>query len=48
VLPLFGRKIRGVTLGDSLKPRWPEPVKVPRKRGLRKLADQARARAEKS
>ncbi|AXJ09151.1 SGNH/GDSL hydrolase family protein [Arthrobacter sp. PM3] len=37
VLPLFGRKLRGVTLGDSLQPRWPEPVKVPRKRGLKKL-----------
>jgi lysophospholipase L1-like esterase len=39
VLPLFGRKIRGITLGDSLSPRWPEPVKVPRKGGLKKLAD---------
>jgi lysophospholipase L1-like esterase len=39
VLPLFGRKIRGITLGDSLNPRWPEPVKVPRKGGLKKLAD---------
>ncbi|MCO4253990.1 SGNH/GDSL hydrolase family protein [Pseudarthrobacter cellobiosi] len=39
VLPLFGRKIRGVTLGDTLAPRWPEPVKVPRKRGLKKLMD---------
>lgn len=48
VLPLFGRKIRGVTLGDSLTPRWPEPVKVPRKGGLRKLADKLRAEAEKS
>jgi lysophospholipase L1-like esterase len=38
VLPLFGRKIRGITLGDTLSPRWPEPVKVPRKGGLRKLA----------
>lgn len=37
VLPLFGRKLRGVTLGDTLSPRWPEPVKVPRK-GLKKLA----------
>ncbi len=39
VLPLFGRKIRGITLGDKLSPRWPEPVKVPRKGGLRKLAE---------
>jgi lysophospholipase L1-like esterase len=38
VLPLFGRKLRGVTLGDTLRPRWPEPVKVPRKGGLKKLA----------
>jgi len=38
VLPLFGRKIRGITLGDALSPRWPEPVKVPRKGGLKKLA----------
>ena len=37
VLPLFGRKLRGVTLGDALTPRWPEPVKVPRKGGLKKL-----------
>ncbi|MEA5455690.1 SGNH/GDSL hydrolase family protein [Sinomonas sp. JGH33] len=38
VLPLIGRKLRGVTLGDSLRPRWPEPVKVPRKGGLRRYA----------
>ncbi|WP_426979599.1 SGNH/GDSL hydrolase family protein [Pseudarthrobacter sp. O4] len=38
VLPLFGRKLRGVTLGDELSPRWPEPVRVPRK-GLKKLTD---------
>jgi hypothetical protein len=38
VLPLFGRKLRGVTLGDALGPRWPDPVKVPRKGGLKKLA----------
>ncbi|MCU1532660.1 MAG: lipolytic enzyme family [Arthrobacter sp.] len=37
VLPLFGRKLRGVTLGDQLTPRWPEPVRVPRKGGLKKL-----------
>ena len=37
VLPLFGRKLRGVTLGDELKPRWPDPVRVPRKGGLKKL-----------
>jgi lysophospholipase L1-like esterase len=47
VLPLFGRKLRGITLGDALTPRWPEPVKVPRKGGLKKLArDPAKARQE--
>lgn len=45
VLPLFGRKLRGVTLGDSLGPRWPEPVKVPRKAGLRKVAERQAAAA---
>lgn len=43
VLPLFGRKIRGITLGDTLTARWPEPVKVPRKGGLRKLAEKTAA-----
>ena len=43
VLPLFGRKIRGITLGDALSPRWPEPVKVPRKGGLKKVSEKARA-----
>jgi len=37
VLPLFARKLRGVTLGDELSPRWPEPVRVPPKAGLKKL-----------
>lgn len=37
VLPLFGRKLRGVTLGDELGPRWPEPVRVPPNAGLKKL-----------
>jgi lysophospholipase L1-like esterase len=45
VLPLFGRKLRGVTLGDTLGPRWPEPVKVPRKAGLRKVAERQAAAA---
>ena len=40
VIPLFHRKIRGVTLGDSLQPRWPVPVKVPPKGGLRKLVEE--------
>ncbi|MDP5226772.1 MULTISPECIES: SGNH/GDSL hydrolase family protein [Arthrobacter] len=46
VLPLFRRKLRGVTLGDTLQPRFPEPVKVPRKGGLRKLV-RRRLEAEK-
>lgn len=37
VLPMFGRKLRGATLGDALSPRWPEPVRVPPKKGLKKL-----------
>ncbi|MFB9164825.1 SGNH/GDSL hydrolase family protein [Arthrobacter psychrochitiniphilus] len=37
VVPLIGRKMRRTTLGDSLGPRWPEPVRVPPKKGLRKL-----------
>ncbi|GAA3268729.1 SGNH/GDSL hydrolase family protein [Paenarthrobacter aurescens] len=41
VVPLFGRKLRGVTLGDALSPRWPQPVKVPRKGGLKKLMEEA-------
>lgn len=40
VLPMFARKLRGTTLGDSLNPRWPEPVLVPRKKGLKKLMPQ--------
>ncbi len=26
VLPMFGRRMRGITLGDQLRPRWPEPM----------------------
>lgn len=26
VFPMFGRRMRGVTLGDALSPRWPEPI----------------------
>lgn len=26
VLPMFGRRMRGITLGDELRPRWPEPM----------------------
>ena len=39
VVPLIGRKLRGETLGDSLSPRWPEPVKVPRQGGLRRYVE---------
>jgi lysophospholipase L1-like esterase len=38
VLPMFARKLRGVTLGDTMSPRWPVPVRVPPRKGLRKLA----------
>ncbi len=41
VIPMFGRKFKGVTLGDNLPPRWPEPVRV--SRGLKKLARQRSA-----
>ncbi|MBT2554752.1 SGNH/GDSL hydrolase family protein [Arthrobacter sp. ISL-5] len=44
VFPLVGRKLRGVTLGDNLSPRWPRPVKVPRKGGLKKLMDSSPSR----
>lgn len=37
VLPMLGRKLRGTTLGDTLSPRWPEPIRVPPKKGLKKL-----------
>ncbi len=37
VLPMVARKLRGTTLGDNLTPRWPEPVRVPPKKGLKKL-----------
>ncbi|WP_159803339.1 SGNH/GDSL hydrolase family protein [Arthrobacter zhaoguopingii] len=42
VLPLAHRKLRRITLGDHLQPRWPEPVRVPPKGGLRRLAKAAR------
>lgn len=45
VLPMFGRKLRGVTLGDNLPPRWPAPVRVPPKGGLKKLVARRRAEA---
>ena len=40
VIPLFGRKLRGVTLGDDLSPKWPEPVRPTE--GLRKLEKKRR------
>lgn len=27
VLPMFGRRLRGITLGDALEPRWPAPIR---------------------
>ncbi|GAA3705297.1 SGNH/GDSL hydrolase family protein [Zhihengliuella alba] len=35
VLPMFGRRLRGITLGDRLEPRWPEPIRPAD--GLKKL-----------
>ncbi|MDN5725609.1 MAG: SGNH/GDSL hydrolase family protein [Propionibacteriales bacterium] len=35
MVPLFGRKIRRVTLGDHLSPKWPVPVRPAK--GLRKI-----------
>ncbi|BDI21763.1 SGNH/GDSL hydrolase family protein [Herbiconiux sp. L3-i23] len=37
LLPLVGRKLRRVTLGDTLSPRWPHLVTVPPKGGTRRL-----------
>lgn len=42
IVPLVGRKLRRVTLGDTLAPRWPTPVAVPRKGGLRRLPQRPR------
>ncbi|MGP5049432.1 SGNH/GDSL hydrolase family protein, partial [Glutamicibacter ardleyensis] len=46
VLPMFGRRLRGVTLGDELAPRWPQPIypaqgmkKLHRKRSRHKIAN---------
>jgi lysophospholipase L1-like esterase len=36
VLPMFGRRLRHVTLGDHLEPRWPEPIHPAD--GLKRLA----------
>lgn len=40
VLPMFGRRIRGITLGDTLQPRWPEPIHPAR--GMKKLTRRRR------
>ncbi|OMH27670.1 lipase [Tersicoccus phoenicis] len=42
VLPMAGRKLRGVTLGDHLEPRWPEPVRPAD--GMKRLARARMAR----
>ncbi len=41
VIPLMARKLRGVTLGDDLGARWPHPVVVPVRGGLRSLVHEA-------
>lgn len=38
VIPMFGRRLRHVTLGDNLQPRWPAPVRPAE--GLKRLAAQ--------
>ncbi|WP_404287416.1 SGNH/GDSL hydrolase family protein [Glutamicibacter arilaitensis] len=46
VLPMFGRRLRGVTLGDELEPRWQQPIrpadgmKKLYRKGLQKKAGQ--------
>lgn len=40
LIPLFGRKLRGVTLGDDLPAKWPEPVRPAE--GLRRLEKRRR------
>ncbi|MBM7781030.1 SGNH/GDSL hydrolase family protein [Arthrobacter tumbae] len=36
VIPMFGRRLRNVTLGDDLEPRWPVPIRPAD--GLKRLA----------
>ncbi|WP_323959653.1 SGNH/GDSL hydrolase family protein [Arthrobacter sp. JZ12] len=36
VIPMFGRRLRKITLGDHLQPRWPEPIRPAD--GLKRLA----------
>lgn len=43
VVPLVGRKLRGVTLGDQLSPKWPVPVRPAD--GLRTLEKRRRKHA---
>ncbi|WP_372696767.1 SGNH/GDSL hydrolase family protein [Arthrobacter sp. JSM 101049] len=35
VVPMFGRRLRGITLGDDLGPRWPDPIRPAE--GMKKL-----------
>lgn len=42
VLPMFGRRLRGVTLGDSLEAKWPEPIRPAD--GMKKMARRRVAR----
>ena len=36
VIPMFGRRLRNITLGDHLEPRWPTPIRPAD--GLKRLA----------
>ncbi len=38
VIPMFGRRMRNITLGDHLEPRWPQPIRPAD--GLKRLAAQ--------
>lgn len=42
VLPMFGRRLRGVTLGDALSVKWPEPIRPAD--GMKKQARRRMAR----
>lgn len=45
VLPMFGRRLRGITLGDSLEPRWETPI-YPAKGMKKQFRRRQRAAAE--
>ena len=45
VLPMFGRRLRGITLGDRLKPRWETPI-YPAKGMKKQFRRRLRAAAE--